>query len=579
MSGYNGSMAYSATAENLQRNRLGTISICFALMLLLVVGKVVQRQVFEHATFVAMAKDQRNVNEQLPAERGKILVYDDQLKDYYPMATNVSLYNLSVVPTQIQRPELVAAKLMPYLAGTDIEEGKLVETMKSGKVYVAPLKRRIEKKEADEIKALGLEGVYLRTEEYRYYPEDSLSAQVLGFVNRDMSGQYGVEGYFNGELSGKQGIAQVEKSSLGAQIAVGNRKIVDPQDGADIVLTIDRAVQYYVEKKLKEAVTKHQATGGEVIIMEPSTGRILAMATYPTFNPNYYNEYPLESLSNPNIGSVYEPGSVFKVITMAAGIDAGLVSPSSTYTDTGEVKIEDRTIKNSDLKAHGVQSMTQVLEASLNTGAIYVVQKLGRFLFYKYLNALGFDAATGVELDGETPANIRPYRQWGEVDLATMAFGQGIAVTPIQLVAAVGAIANQGKLMKPHIVDKILYPSGAVSVDAQMVRQAIKPQTAQLVSAMMVSVVQRGHGQRAGVAGYTIAGKTGTAQIPKGGGYEEGPTIGTFIGFGPVEDPKFVMLTKIDRPKDVQFAESSAAPLFGDIASFLLNYWQVPPEK
>lgn len=563
----------------MQRNRLGVIGICFVLMLLLVVGRIVQRQVFEHATFTAMAKDQRNVNEQLPADRGKILVYDDQLKAYYPMATNVSLYNLNIVPTQIQRPELVAAKLMPYLAGTGIEEGQLIETMKSNKVYVAPLKRRIEKKEADEIKSLDLEGVYLRTEEYRYYPEDSLAAQVLGFVNRDMAGQYGVEGYFNGELSGKQGVAQVEKSSLGAQIAVGGRKIVDPQDGASIVLTIDRAAQYYIEKKLKEAVIKHGSTGGEVIVMEPSTGRIIAMASYPTFNPNYYNEYALENFSNPNIGAVYEPGSVFKVITMAAGIDAGLVSPSTVYNDTGEVQIEDRTIKNSDLKAHGNQTMTQVLEASLNTGAIYVAQKLGRFLFYKYLNALGFDAATGVELDGESPAHIRPYRQWGEVDLATMSFGQGIAVTPIQLVAAVGAIANQGKLMKPHIVDKIIYPSGAVSIDAQMVRQAMKPQTAQLVSAMMVSVVQRGHGQRAGVPGYTIAGKTGTAQIPKGGGYEEGPTIGTFIGFGPVEDPKFVMLTRIDRPKDVQFAESSAAPLFGDIANFLLNYWQIPPEK
>ncbi|OGB75137.1 hypothetical protein A2810_00690 [candidate division Kazan bacterium RIFCSPHIGHO2_01_FULL_49_10] len=572
-------MAYSATAEALQRHRLGIISVCFVLMLLLVIGRVVQRQIFEHASFVAMAKDQRNVNEQLPADRGKLLVYDDQLKDYYPLATNVSLYNLNIVPTQIQRPELVAAKLMPYLVGTGIEEGQLIEMMKSEKIYVAPLKRRIEKTEADEIKSLDLEGVYLRTEEYRYYPEDSLAAQVLGFVNRDMAGQYGVEGYFNGELSGKQGSANVEKSSLGAQIAVGNRRIVDPEDGASIVLTLDRAVQYYVEKKLKESVTTHGATGGEVIIMEPATGRIIAMAAYPTFNPNYYNEYPLENFSNPNVAAVYEPGSVFKVITMAAGIDAGLVSPSTTYTDPGEVKIEDRTIKNSDLKANGVQTMTQVLEKSLNTGAIYVVQKLGRFLFYKYLNALGFDAATGIELDGETPANIRAYRQWGEVDLATMSFGQGIAVTPIQLVAAVGAIANQGKLMKPHIVDKIIYPSGAVSIDAQMVRQAMKPQTAQLVSAMMVSVVERGHGQRAGVAGYRIAGKTGTAQIPKGGGYEEGPTIGTFIGFGPVEDPKFVMLTKVDRPTDVQFAESSAAPLFGDIANFLLNYWQIPPEK
>ncbi|OGB74118.1 hypothetical protein A2V68_02170 [candidate division Kazan bacterium RBG_13_50_9] len=573
-------MAYSsASTELVQRNRLGLISLTFLLLLMLILAKVVQRQVIEHGTFVAMAREQHTVNEAVPAQRGQILVYDPQLKDYYPLATNVSLYSLNIVPTQVRRPELVAAKLMPYLANTGLEESDLLTMMKSGKVYVAPLKRRIEEAEAKEIRALDLDGVYLRTEEYRYFPEDDLAAQVIGFVNRDGLGQYGVEGYFNAELSGRQGSAQVEKSSLGSQITIGDWKVVNPENGVSVVLTIDRAIQYYVEKQLKEAVEKHGATGGSVIIMEPATGRIVAMASYPDFNPNFYNLASLENFTNMNISAVYEPGSVFKIITMAAGIDAGLVSPSTVYTDVGEVQVDDKVIKNSDLKAHGQQTMTQVLEQSLNTGAVYVVQKLGRFLFYKYLKNLGFDASTGVELDGEVPASIRPYRSWAEVDLATMAFGQGIAVTPLQLITAVGAIANGGKLMKPHIADKILYPSGAVSVDPQIVRIALKPQTAQLVAAMMVGVVERGHGQRAGVPGYRIAGKTGTAQIPKGGGYEARDTIGTFVGFGPVDDPKFVMLTRIDRPQDVQFAESSAAPLFGDIAQFLLNYWQVPPEK
>lgn len=576
---YNMAMVYSTTNELTQRNRLSLIGLVFALMLLLVAGKVVQRQIFEHATFLALAREQQLVNENVPAKRGEILVYDPQLKDYYPLATNVSLYSLNIVPTQARRPELVAAKLMPYLTGTGIEESDLLSLLRSNKVYVPPLKRRIEEAEAKEIRRLDLSGVYLRTEEYRYSPEDDLASHVVGFVNRDQLGQYGIEGHFNAELSGRQGTAQVEKSSLGSQIAIGNWKVINPEDGVSIVLTIDRAVQYYVEKKLAEAVERHGASGGSVIIMEPTTGRIIAMAAYPDFNPNFYNTYSLESFTNINVSAVYEPGSVFKIVTMAAGIDAGLVSPSTTYVDTGTVEIDEETIKNSDLKAYGEQTMTQVLEKSLNTGAVFVIQKLGRFQFYKYLKNLGFDASTGIELDGEVPASVRPYRSWAEVDLATMAFGQGIAVTPIQLITATAAIANQGKLMKPHIAEKILYPSGAVSIDPQMVRVAIKPQTAQLISAMMVNVVERGHASRAGVPGYRIAGKTGTAQIPKGGGYEEGASIGTFVGFGPVEDPKFVMLTRIDRPQDVQFAAGSAAPLFGEIASFLLDYWQVPPEK
>ncbi|MBU1092266.1 penicillin-binding protein 2 [Patescibacteria group bacterium] len=570
-------MAYNASNELLQLRRVNLLGLIFVVFLVLVMGRIFQRQIIEHSNFLALAKEQHIVNEEMAAKRGKILVYDQQLETYYPLATNVSLYNLSVVPTQIKQPELVVSKLLPFL--DDMTETDLLEILKSNKVYVSPLKRRIEVKEKEAIEALTLEGVYLRSEEYRYYPEDDLASNTLGFVNRDRQGQYGIEGYFDQELSGQSGLAQVEKSSLGTHITTGSRKVINPENGADVVLTIDRAVQYFVEKKLQEYVERYEAVGGEVIIMEPQTGKIVAMANYPDFNPNYYNEFSLENFTNPNISSVYEPGSVFKIFTIAAGIDAGLISPNTTYTDTGEIQITDKIIRNSDLAAHGVQTMTQVLEKSLNTGAVFVVQKLGRQLFYKYLKDLGFDAITNVGLAGEVPASMRPFREWPEMDLATMSFGQAIAVTPIQLVAAVGAIANQGKLMKPQIVEKIIYPDGAVAFDPQIVRVVFKPQTAQLVSAMMVNVVEKGHGTQAGVVGYRVAGKTGTAQIAGPGGYEKDDTIGSFVGFAPMDNPRFVMLTRIDRPKGTVFAESSAAPLFGDIAEYLLNYWQVPPER
>ncbi len=561
-----------------QRYRVGLVGIGFVVLFVAVLGMLVQRQVFEHWHFAQLAEQQHLTAQEVPAQRGKILTEDRDDGELYPLATNVTLWALSVVPNQVKRPELTASKLMPYLSG--IEESELIKKISTDSMYLPPLKRKIEEKEAKEIIALNLPGVFLVPEGYRYSPEETLAAHILGFVNRDGQGQYGLEGYFNKELGGKAGFLEAEQDTLGQQIALGKRESVDPENGLDIVTTIDRAIQYYVEKVLKETVEKHQAESGSVIIMEPETGRIVAMASYPTFNPNNYNTESIENFTNPNVSQVYEPGSVFKVITMAAGIDAGLVSPGTIYTDTGEVEVSDEIIRNSDLAAHGQQTMTQVLEKSLNTGAVFVAQKLGRGLFDKYLGNFGFHSPTGVELDGEVSASIRNFRQWADVDLATMAFGQGIAVTPLQLIAAVNAIANEGKLVKPHVVDKILYPSGAVSIDPVVVGQAISAQTAQLISAMMVGVVERGHGQKAGVTGYHIAGKTGTAQIPSpAGGYLEGfgSTIGTFVGFGPVENPKFVMVTRIDRPKDVVFAESSAAPLFGQIAKFLLDYWHVPP--
>jgi len=546
-------------------------------MLLAVVGKLFQRQVLQYSYFAAIAKEEHIIKREVPADRGKIYVQDPQLKSLYPLATNVTLFALSVVPKQITTPELVASKLQPFLP--DFNGEKLLGILESKALYAPPLKRKIGEKEAEAIRKLNLDGVYLVPEKYRYYPEGEMASHLLGFVNADRIGQYGVEAYFEKLLHGKDGLLQAELDAFQRQIALGERRSLLAEDGVDIVLTIDRAIQYVVEKKLKEAIEKYGATGGSVVVLEPKTGHILALASYPDFDPNRFNESKIESFTNPVVQMLYEPGSVMKIITMAAGIDLGVVSPSTTYNDPGEVKIEDRVIKNADKKAHGKRTMTQVLEKSLNTGAIYVVQKVGRLAFYRYLKNFGLTDPTGVELAGETKNNVLPPRRWSNVDLATMSFGQGIAITPLQLICATAAIANGGKLMKPHVVDRILYPSGPVAIGPDEVRQVVSSRTAQLVSAMMVRVVDAGYGKRAAVPGYRIAGKTGTAQIPAPGGYEEGASIGTFVGFGPVENPVFAMLTKIDRPTNVKFAESSAAPLFGEIAKFILQYYQVPPGR
>jgi cell division protein FtsI/penicillin-binding protein 2 len=564
-----------------QKGRINAIAGIFMVATFLLLSMLVDRQIIEHRRFSDLALKQRLANLVVPAERGKILVDEKSDNSLYPLATNVTLFALTVVPNQVKRPELTASKLMPFLDGTGIEESYLITKMSSGAHYMPPLKRKISEEEKKVIDELNLDGVYLVPEQYRYFPEGTMAASVLGFVNRDGKGQYGLEEYFDKQLGGKAGQLEAEVDSFGRQIALGKRESVDPENGLDVVTTIDRAVQYYVEKRLKEAVEKHQAEKGSVVIMEPKTGKIIAMASYPNFDPNSYNKEPIENFTNVNL-QAYEPGSVFKVITMAAGLDSGVVSPNTTYTDTGEAKIDDRTIKNSTPGANGVQTMTQVLEKSLNTGMIFVVQKLGKYTFNKYVTAFGFSQPTGVELANESSGRIKDPKSLGEVDLATSSFGQGIAVTPLQMVAAITAIANDGKLMQPHLVDRILYPSGAVSIDPTVVGQPIKSEAAEMVTAMMVNVVEVGHGKRAGVPGYYIAGKTGTAQIPApNGGYLDGvgSTIGTFVGFGPVEDPRFVMLTRVDKPRDVQFAESSAAPLFGDIAKFLLDYWHIPPTR
>jgi cell division protein FtsI/penicillin-binding protein 2 len=574
----------ATTLQYEQRHRIGIITVLFGLLFFMVLSMLFERQILGYRHYSQLAKQQHVSSQVVPAQRGKVLVEERGEQELYPLATNVTLFALQVVPAQIKRPELVASKLMPFLPDSGLEESDLITKLSSKAKYLPPLKRRIEEKEAQEIANLDLTGVYLVPERYRYYPEGTMLAQALGFVNRDGQGQYGLESYFNKELGGKAGLLEAEQDTSGRQIAIGKRQSVNPEDGLDVVLTIDRAVQYQVEKMLKEAVEKHKADKGSVIVMDPKTGKIVAMAAYPSFDPNNYNTEAIDLFTNMNTAQVYEPGSVFKVITMAAGIDAGLVAPSTTYTDLGKVEVSDRTINNSDKIAHGVQTMTQVLEKSLNTGVVFVVQKLGKNLFRKYLDAFGFLKPTGVEVAGEVSAHVKELKNWSDVDLATMSFGQGIAITPIQMLAAVGAIANGGKLVQPHLVDRILYPSGAVAIGPDVKGQPITSQTAQLLSAMMVGVVERGHGKKAGVPGYYIAGKTGTAQIPnpKTGGYIAegvGSTIGTFVGFGPVENPRFVMIARIDRPKDVVFAESSAAPLFGSVAKFLLDYWRIPPTR
>lgn len=555
----------------------------FAVFAGLLILRLFTLQVLQHGVYEAIAADAHQLSEDLLPTRGQILVHDSEsATGTYPLAANKTLYLLYAIPKQVVDPSATADALMPHLA---VDRDVLLERLNKPNDLYEPIQHGLNDAQHDAIAALKLPGIAFSDEPTRYYPEKNLGAQILGFVGYDENkkvGRYGLEGAYEPDLAGQQGFIRAQKDATGQLIATAAQAWQPAIDGSDLVLTIDRSIQFEACSQLDAAVQKHGADGGSVVIMNPKTGAVMAMCGSPDYDPNQYNTVTDAKLFlNPSTQIPYEPGSVFKAITMAAALNEGAVTPDSTYTDTGEVKIGSFTIKNSDLKAHGVQTMTQVLEESLNTGAIYAMNQIGPAKFADYVKAFGFGTSTGIDID-ESAGNISGVLTHKDIYASTGAFGQGLTVTPLQLASAYSALANGGKLMQPYLVDQIRKPDGTTTTtEPKVVRQVITPQTSATISAMLVNVVENGHGKKAGVPGYYVAGKTGTAQIPdpETGTYMVNATNGTFAGFAPVEDPQFVMVVQLLHPRDVQFAESSAAPLFGDLAKYLMLYLHIPPTR
>lgn len=406
----------------------------------------------------------------------------------------------------------------------------------------------------------------------RAYPKDQFASHVLGFVGFEGAqrvGQYGVESYYNNILNG---LARTQRPHFFG----GNDK-----EGEDIVLTIDPTIQSYAEAKLDALLKKWSSHHGTIIVQEPSTGAILAMASSPSFDPNTYQSYAYDIYINPASQELFEPGSSFKAVTMAAAINAGVVTPNTTYDDTGQVTIGTYTIKNFNEKANGIQTMRQVLEHSLNTGTIFAERKLGDDAFLNYVVSFGFGEKTGVDLAAEVSGNIRNLYEGRAINFATASFGQGVAVTPLQLVNAYSAIANGGRLMRPYVVKEVVHANGTTTpTKPEIIDAPITEKTATTMKSLLVGVVDSGF-DKARVKGYDIAGKTGTAQIPdeKGGYLENKQFIHNFVGFAPAYDPRFTILIKMDRPQGITFAADSLSPVFGDMAEFLLRYFKIPPTR
>ena len=568
----------------LPSRRLAIVRLVFFIFFSFIVLRLFQLQVLNHTFYAALASGQHDLFYKLMPKRGEVFVQDPLSKGKQsPVAINQYLNLVYASPKNVVDPNLAAGALTKLL---EVPEEDLRQILSKPDDPWEPLKHAVTDEVVQNINNLKIAGIHTEPESVRYYPEGQTMSQLLGFVGfvgDRKQGQYGIEGGWEKTLAGQQGQLRSEKDSGGSLILLGKREITPAVDGASIVLSVDKNIQVRACTALRAAVQRHGAAGGSVVILEPSTGAIRAICNSPSFDPNKYSEVDnLALFSDAAVSAAYEPGSVFKPFTMAAALEKHKVTPETTYVDTGEVKIGEDVIKNSDLKANGRQTMTQVLEASLNTGAIYAMRQVGLSEFAGFVRKFGFGALTGIELPREHAGNIKSLNKRGEIFAATASFGQGITVTPLQLAQAAGAIANQGRMMKPYVVQEISYSDGRKQLTTPtLVRQVLTPEIATTLSAMLVSVVEKGHGKRAGVPGYYVAGKTGTAEVPlsDGAGYDKNKNIGTFVGFAPVDQPRFVMVVKIDEPKDVVFAESSAAPLFGELAKFLLEYYQVPPTR
>jgi len=506
-----------------------------------------------------------NYAPEVASHRG--LIIDDS---GYVLVLNTFEYDVSAAPNSITNTQYVASHLSPILG---VSPGELVSLLDPEKPY-ALLKKRVSQGAAEAITSLKLTGIYLEPRLRRKYPGGALAAHLLGFVNLDCEGSYGLEGYYDSLLRGTSSIPEGEAYRGGER---GGLAL--PQDGTHLVLTLDRNIQYLVERELAKAVADYRADSGTIIVMDPKTGAILAMASFPSYDPNRYYEAPMELYVNPAVSDQYEPGSVFKIITMAAGLDAGIITPDSTFYDSGTIEVGGAVIKNPDRRAHGLVTMTDILAYSLNVGVAYISTSLGEDRFYTYLKRFGCGDHTGIDLDGEGVGTVKKpgSEDWYKSELGTNSFGQGVAVTPLQMITAVAAVANGGSLMKPYVVERIVNDRGVIVTRPTVVRQAISTQTAEQLTDMLVEAVEKGT-ELAVVPGYRVAGKTGTAQIPVGDHYDPELTIVSFVGYAPADDPRFIVLVKIDKPRVDPWGAEVAAPVFKTIAERLFVLLDVLPD-
>ncbi|MCX6704393.1 MAG: penicillin-binding protein 2 [Candidatus Woesebacteria bacterium] len=564
--------------------KIRILSIFFLTLFVILAARLFYWQVIKGASLSDEAKNQYNSSQIIAASRGNILASDGS---YWVVRTQAWLVWAN--PRQLsETPSEVANKLAQFFVDPSDSQTLLAETErliallgKSGTNWIA-LKQKVSDDVKRNIEALKIQGIGFDVQETSYYPEASSAAQLLGFVGKDEKGSdigyFGVEGYYDLPLSGKPGFVGGQKDALGSPILLGGTTQVSAISGVDLETSIDKRVQTAVEQGLAEGIKKYGASGGSVTVMDPVTGKVMAMASLPSFDPAKYSVYSNSLFKNPVISDSFEPGSILKVVIMASGLDANVIHSDTTCDIcSGPLKVDKYLIKTWNDKYHPGITMTDVIVESDNIGMSFVGQKLGADALYDYLHKFGIGQKTGIDLQGETAPKLREKGTWNVVDLATASFGQGVAVTGIEMVRAVAAIANGGYLVTPKVVNAVRNDGWEEKVKSGPPVRIISKVAAEEAAQMMVDAAERGEAKWTRIPGFKVAGKTGTAQIPVAGHYDATNTNHSFIGFAPAGSPKFVMLVTLNSPQSSPWAAETAAPLWYSIAKDLFPYLGIQP--
>jgi len=559
-----------------QRNlrRLTAAKILFAVIFLAVGGRAIQLQLWEGERLMRLGQRQHLKEWIVLPKRGAVF---DRSGD--PLALSMESQSVYARPHRIQDATRLTRTLGQIL---NLPVAEVKQKIASEKPFVW-LKRQVSSAEAEKIQALNMDGIGMFYEPNRYYPQGQLAGQLIGFVGRDSEGLEGLELKYNDYIRGEAGSSIAERDALGRRVLVQGIEGLHIPPGSDIHLTLDTSIQYIAEKELEASVVKYRAKAGVAIVVEPFTGEVLALANYPSFNPNNYAKQSPEQRRNRAITDSFEPGSTFKTILAAASLEEGVVGKDDLfYCEMGKYPYAGKVIH--DTHPYGWLPFSKILQVSSNIGFTKVAEKVKKDRYHRYIEKFGFGQLTGIDLPGEVPGLVRKPESWSAIDLATHAFGQGISTTPLQLIMAYAAIANGGFLMRPYVTRRVLAPNGEVVLENQphVVRRVISEKTAKLLASMLQDVTNEGGtGVMANVEGFEVAGKTGTAQKADAvhGGYAAKKRVGSFVGFVPANNPRLVALVLIDEPEVNVYGGIVAAPVFRNIAQGALRRLAVAPDK
>lgn len=589
-------MDFKTKTNTTNRKRIVILLLIIFFVLTIILSRYAWVQIMWSPQLQKWAKEQWTYDTRIEAKRGEIL---DRNGKHLAISGNVERIDAylkdirKAVDSKKTTKEDIAAKLSPILEvpKEDILK-QLNKTLPNGMpMSSVTVARRVEKSQGDKVRSLKIPGIVVTEDTKRYYPANNIASQVLGNTNIDGNGRAGIEKQYNDDLKGTAGRFMGEADKYHRELPYNTSTYIEPINGNNVILTIDQEIQYFAEKALDLAIEQFKAKGASVLIADPNTGEILAAVSKPDYNPNNPIEGGVkESMEKWKMGVIndnFEPGSIFKIFTSAAALEENIVTMDSKFNCTGSKKVGDGVRKCWKTSGHGLQTFTEILKNSCNVGYMEIAEKLGKEKLYKYINAFGLGKKTGIDYPGEGSGIIMPIERVGTVETATIGFGQGVAVTPIQFISALGAFANNGDVMKPHLVKKITNTdkNGNTSVvkeiKPEVSKKAISAETAKTVREMMEQVILDGGSKKAGVDGYRIAGKTGTAQKVIDGKYMPGKYISSFAGIAPVDNPKFVMLLSIDEPDPAvaYYGGQTAAPISHQLLEDILRHMGVPEDE